>query len=100
MENLNLDISGWSAASNELPIEALTQLDLECFMQFCQYASIGQQRKVSLVRTFLTDHAVWLLDEPLPLDKSSISKIEDCISNHLFRGGARNYLHQDINLPY
>ena len=102
LENLNLDISGWSAASNELIIEALTQLDLECFMHsFVNTLSIGQQRKVSLARTFLTDHAVWLLDEPFTsLDKSSISKIEDCISNHLLRGGALVITsHQDINLP-
>ena len=102
VENLNLDISGWSAPSNELIIEALTQLDLECFMHsFVNTLSIGQQRKVSLARTFLTDHAVWLLDEPFTsLDKSSISKIEACISNHLLRGGALVITsHQDINLP-
>ena len=102
VENLNLDISGWSAPSNELIIEALTQLDLECFMHsFVNTLSIGQQRKVSLARTFLTDHAVWLLDEPFTsLDKSSISTIEACISNHLLRGGALVITsHQDINLP-
>ena len=102
LENLNLDISGWSAASNELIFEVLTQLDLECFLHsFVNTLSIGQQRKVSLARIFLTDHAVWLLDEPFTsLDKSSISKIEACISNHLLRGGALVITsHQDINLP-
>ncbi len=102
LENLKLDISGWATASNELILEVLTHLNLECFLNsFVNTLSIGQQRKVSLARIFLTDHAVWLLDEPFTsLDKSSISKIEVCITNHLLRGGALVITsHQDINLP-
>ena len=102
LENLKLDISGWSAASDELILEDLTQLNLECFLHsFVNTLSIGQQRKVSLARIFLTDHIVWLLDEPFTsLDKSSISKFEVCITNHLLRGGGLVITsHQDINLP-
>ena len=102
LENLKLDISGWSGASDELILEVLTQLNLECFLHsFVNTLSIGQQRKVSLARIFLTDHLVWLLDEPFTsLDKSSISKVEVCITNHLLRGGALVITsHQDINLP-
>jgi len=101
LENLSLDLSGWSAPSRELILNVLSQLDLKYFIDsFVNTLSIGQQRKVGLARIFLTEHPLWLLDEPFTsLDKSAISKIEDCIQNHLLSGGAIVMTsHHDISL--
>ena len=101
LENLKLDLSGWSEPSYDLMLDALTQLELEHFIDsFVNTLSVGQQRKVSLARMFLTEHALWLLDEPFTsLDKSAILKIEGCIENHLLRGGAIVLTsHHDIKL--
>jgi heme exporter protein A len=101
LENLSLDLSGWSAPSRELILNVLSQLDLKYFIDsFVNTLSIGQQRKVGLARIFLTEHPLWLLDEPFTsLDKSAISKIEDFIQNHLLSGGAIVMTsHHDISL--
>ena len=101
LENLSLDLSGWSTPSHERILEVLSQLDLKDFSDsFVNTLSVGQQRRVSLARIFLYNHALWLLDEPFTsLDKPAISKIEDCIQGHLLSGGAVVMTsHHDISL--
>ncbi len=101
LENLRLDLSGWSEPSYDLVLDALTQLELAGFTDtFVNNLSVGQQRKVSLARIFLTEHTLWLLDEPFTsLDKAAVSKIEGCIEDHLLRGGAIVLTsHHDIKL--
>lgn len=54
----------------------------------CNELSAGQRRRVGLLRLFMTDAPLWILDEPLvALDKDTISILMDCINNHLRANG-------------
>lgn len=51
--------------------------------------STGQRKRASLARTMASGAALWLLDEPANgLDKDSIARLEQTISNHRAQGGA------------
>lgn len=51
--------------------------------------STGQRKRASLARTMASGAALWLLDEPANgLDKDSIARLEQAISNHRAQGGA------------
>lgn len=51
--------------------------------------SAGQKRRVALARLWLTDKAIWFLDEPFTaLDVSGVETLEQRIAEHLSIGGA------------
>ena len=55
----------------------------------CGLLSAGQQRKAGLIRLWMTDAALWLLDEPLvALDDVAINLVMAKIAEHQKKGGA------------
>lgn len=55
----------------------------------CYMLSAGQQRRVNLARLFVSDAALWILDEPFTaIDKQGVQEIEQWVENHASRGGA------------
>lgn len=54
----------------------------------CALLSVGQRRRVGLLRLFMSNASLWLLDEPLVgLDTASVACLVDCFERHLDRGG-------------
>lgn len=50
--------------------------------------SAGQQRRVALARLWLSDHKLWILDEPLTaIDKQGVKVLEQLFLSHVQRGG-------------
>ncbi|KJG07463.1 cytochrome C biogenesis protein CcmA [Photobacterium angustum] len=50
--------------------------------------SAGQQRRVALARLWLSNHKLWVLDEPLTaIDKQGVKVIENLFLSHVERGG-------------
>lgn len=50
--------------------------------------SAGQQRRVALARLWLSDHKLWILDEPLTaIDKQGVKVLESLFLNHAEQGG-------------
>lgn len=54
----------------------------------CGMLSVGQRRRVGLLRLLMTDASLWLLDEPLvALDKDAIAIFMTVLNKHLSQGG-------------
>ena len=54
----------------------------------CARLSAGQQRRVALARLVLSQHALWVLDEPFTaIDQDGIVVLEKIFDQHLLRGG-------------
>lgn len=50
--------------------------------------SAGQQRRVALARLWLSNHKLWVLDEPLTaIDKQGVKVLENLFLSHVERGG-------------
>ncbi|WP_318417920.1 cytochrome c biogenesis heme-transporting ATPase CcmA [Photobacterium leiognathi] len=50
--------------------------------------SAGQQRRVALARLWLSNHKLWVLDEPLTaIDKQGVKVLENLFLSHIERGG-------------
>ena len=50
--------------------------------------SAGQQRRVALARLWLSNHKLWILDEPLTaIDKQGVKVLERLFLSHVERGG-------------
>ena len=50
--------------------------------------SAGQQRRVALARLWLSQHKLWILDEPLTaIDKQGVKVLESLFLNHAEKGG-------------
>ncbi|KKD01139.1 cytochrome c biogenesis heme-transporting ATPase CcmA [Photobacterium halotolerans] len=50
--------------------------------------SAGQQRRVALARLWLSNHPLWILDEPLTaIDKLGVKVLEQLFVSHAERGG-------------
>ncbi|MGR2768030.1 cytochrome c biogenesis heme-transporting ATPase CcmA [Photobacterium ganghwense] len=50
--------------------------------------SAGQQRRVALARLWLSNHKLWILDEPLTaIDKQGVKVLEQLFLSHVQRGG-------------
>lgn len=60
--------------------------------------SAGQQRRVALARLWLSQHPLWILDEPLTaIDKQGIKVIEALFMEHTSNGGMVLFTtHQDM----
>ena len=87
-ENLRLHYSLNNCAADSM-VELAEQVGLRQRLGvICSRLSAGQQRRVSLARLFLSDQALWILDEPLTaLDVDFIAVVEARIQAHLARGG-------------
>ena len=75
---------------NRLPFDALiARFSLEGLADIpCYLLSVGQRRRIGLMRLLLSDAPVWLLDEPLvALDQDAVSKLMLVMDEHLSRGG-------------
>ena len=65
----------------------------------CGLLSVGQRRRVGLLRLLISDASLWLLDEPLvALDKDAISILMIFLNKHL-AGGGQVVLTSHQNLP-
>lgn len=54
----------------------------------CGLLSMGQRRRVGLLRILMSDAPLWLLDEPLvALDHEAVCILMNCFSEHLEKGG-------------
>jgi len=64
--------------------------------------SAGQQRRVALVRLWLSDCKLWVLDEPFTaLDKSGVAYLQQRFGEHLKTGGAILLTtHQDLTTHF
>jgi len=64
--------------------------------------SAGQQRRVALVRLWLSDAKLWVLDEPFTaLDKSGVAFLQQRFTEHLLNGGAILLTtHQDLTTHF
>ncbi|MDC9497190.1 MULTISPECIES: cytochrome c biogenesis heme-transporting ATPase CcmA [unclassified Pseudoalteromonas] len=64
--------------------------------------SAGQQRRVALVRLWLSDAKLWVLDEPFTaLDKNGVAFLQKRFSEHLKSGGAILLTtHQDLTTQF
>ncbi|KAA1154056.1 MULTISPECIES: cytochrome c biogenesis heme-transporting ATPase CcmA [Pseudoalteromonas] len=64
--------------------------------------SAGQQRRVALVRLWLSDAKLWVLDEPFTaLDKSGVAFLQQRFTEHLQSGGAILLTtHQDLTTHF
>ncbi|MDA9556833.1 cytochrome c biogenesis heme-transporting ATPase CcmA [Vibrio sp.] len=60
--------------------------------------SAGQQRRVALARLWLSEHRLWILDEPLTaIDKQGVKVLEALFVEHVKKGNAILFTtHQDI----
>lgn len=78
----------WDEGFQEIH-RVLDALKLTSFMDTpCHLLSAGQQRRVALLRLWLTRDPLWLLDEPLTaLDQASITILFQRIETHLAQQG-------------
>lgn len=54
----------------------------------CMQLSVGQRRRVALLRLLMTSAKLWLLDEPLiALDEQMINLLMSILETHLKKGG-------------
>lgn len=60
--------------------------------------SAGQQRRVALARLWLSNHKLWILDEPLTaIDKQGVKVLEQLFMDHAKQGGiVLLTTHQDL----
>lgn len=82
--------------------EALHNVGLYGFEDVPCYAlSAGQQRRVGLARLYLSNHPLWILDEPFTaLDKQGVSEKEQLIVRHAAQGGCVILTtHHDFDIP-
>ena len=83
-----------------LPCEDLTkQFGLQGLEDTpCSLLSVGQRRRVGLLRILMSNALLWLLDEPLVgLDNASVALLMSCFHKHLNAGGQIIISsHQDI----
>lgn len=102
-ENLQFYQAARGRHSDEDAIwHALAQVDLVGYEDVpVIQLSAGQQRRVALARLWLSDHVLWLLDEPLTaIDKSGVAKLMALFETHCQQGGILLLTtHQDIDYP-
>jgi len=69
--------------------EALQKLGLSAVKNTaCGLLSMGQRRRVGLMRLLMSNAAIWLLDEPLvALDQDAVTFMANCLRAHLASGG-------------
>ncbi|KHT48032.1 cytochrome c biogenesis heme-transporting ATPase CcmA [Vibrio sinaloensis] len=100
-ENLRFYLSVHSKASidKETIYQALTKVGLAGREDVpVAQLSAGQQRRVALARLWLSQHKLWILDEPLTaIDKQGVKVLESLFLNHAEQGGiVMLTTHQDM----
>ena len=97
-ENCYFDIH-YSKQKNILELASIFKLEHHINSP-CSNLSSGQKRQVGLLRLWLTDARIWLLDEPfIALDENALSTLMDKIQVHRKQGGIVLLTsHQDIPL--
>lgn len=87
LENLKLYCPDDSEEALE---HALAQVQLGAFADTpAAQLSAGQKRRIALARLWLTDKALWFLDEPFTaLDVKGVEALEQRMAEHLAVGGA------------
>lgn len=89
-ENLSfyLNISGHSLSHDDI-WQALTKVGLAGREDVpVAQLSAGQQRRVALARLWLSEHPLWILDEPLTaIDKQGVKVLEQLFLQHTEQGG-------------
>lgn len=96
LENLNFYHPEHTAAQI---FDALECVDLLGFEEVpVAQLSAGQQRRVALARLWLSEAALWILDEPLTaIDKKGVGKLMARFTQHADKGGAVILTtHQDL----
>jgi len=97
MENLRWYLAADAAASKQQAgktdadiLQALALWQLKGYEQRpCYQLSAGQQQRVALARLYLTEAALWLLDEPFTaIDQTGVAQLEALLLAHAERGGA------------
>ncbi|MDA0127517.1 cytochrome c biogenesis heme-transporting ATPase CcmA [Vibrio sp. MarTm2] len=100
-ENLRFYLSVHSKVSidKETIYQALTKVGLAGREDVpVAQLSAGQQRRVALARLWLSQHKLWILDEPLTaIDKQGVKVLEALFLNHAEQGGiVMLTTHQDM----
>jgi len=92
LENLSwwasLHIPSTKPLSKATMLNALSQVSLEAFANTpCHQLSAGQQRRIALARLYLSEHRLWILDEPFTaIDAAGVVLLEQRIEEHLAKG--------------
>lgn len=102
LENLRIScaLDGLSPAEDDI-WQALETVGLRGFEDLpAKMLSQGQKRRVSLARLFLSDAALWVLDEPFnALDVYAVEMLQHVIAKHIGQGGlAILTTHQEVPL--
>lgn len=92
--HLNPNKQTFDALIARFSLEGL--VDMPCYL-----LSVGQRRRVGLMRLLLSEAPVWFLDEPLvALDQEAISNLMLVMDEHLSRGGVIVLTsHQPLSMP-
>lgn len=54
----------------------------------CGSLSAGQRKRVNLARFFLSDHRLWIMDEPFSaIDSKGVQTLHELMEAHLLKGG-------------
>lgn len=66
----------------------------------CGSLSAGQRKRVNLARFSLSEHPLWVMDEPFSaIDSQGVDVLQEMMDAHIQRGGALIVTsHQDMNL--
>ncbi|MDH5737788.1 MAG: cytochrome c biogenesis heme-transporting ATPase CcmA [Gammaproteobacteria bacterium] len=69
---------------------------------FCGSLSAGQRKRVNLARFFLSDHLLWIMDEPFSaIDTSGVVLLQEMMASHVKKGGALILTsHQDLDVNH
>ncbi|UTW45555.1 cytochrome c biogenesis heme-transporting ATPase CcmA [bacterium SCSIO 12696] len=76
------------------PLESLTDTLARVGLQGyedvpCHSLSAGQQRRVALARLYISQAALWVLDEPFTaIDRTGVAALEQQLQHHVKKGGA------------
>lgn len=86
-------------------LKALQQVGLEAFEDVpCSQLSAGQQRRVALARLYLSDHPLWLLDEPFTaIDQAGVKAFERLLEQRARAGGMvllTTHHQLDLDMPF
>lgn len=86
-ENCHFELSRQQTSKSDR--EIIQALGLESVKELpCGLLSVGQRRRVSLLRLFMSRAPLWLLDEPfVALDQQTLSTIMDLFDLHLKQKG-------------
>ena len=86
-ENCLFDLNYGDNKTDITELAALFHLD-RFLDQPCGLLSAGQRRQVGLLRLWMADKALWLLDEPLvALDHTALMTLMNKIEQHRLQGG-------------